>query len=361
MKILERSIKAGEDLDPLRTSTHHPPAPSSPRKSPSKSKRGQKVPDGRDVQEEDGPTVHDLHSQQLTDSDVHQLAVQLEVSRDSIVAAEYCMALLSDESLTKELYSEELITTCLSTVKNQLTMVVYPFVEGSGVGGAASPQLDCLLHYTHSNCGELRRLLTELFQALTAALPCINSLFSADGISMSDAIIIQAVYIATGPFFVVESAESDTKSKRENVVLSSTLGSRAMRGLRLDALSIIQSVFANHEDQRSWIIEKILSSLIQLSNSHKKAGQFRLCDSRSIRTVCAKDSQNSSKLCPAKSGQHDGKAKRYHFDKQDVEEIQLYMSNLDSATNAAKTIVLFNLTQRSGKGKLTKNSNKVEY
>jgi cohesin loading factor subunit SCC2 len=99
MKILERSIKPGEDLDPLRTSTHHPPAPL----SPSKSKKGQKVPaDGIDVQEGDGPTVHDSHPQQLTDSDVHELAVQLEVSRDSILAAECCMALLSGESLTKQ-------------------------------------------------------------------------------------------------------------------------------------------------------------------------------------------------------------------------------------------------------------------
>lgn len=99
MKILERSIKAGEDLDPLRNSTHHPPAPS----SPSKSKKAQKVSaDSIDVQEEDSSTVHDSHSQQLTDSDVHELAVQLEVSRDSILAAECCMALLSGEGLTKQ-------------------------------------------------------------------------------------------------------------------------------------------------------------------------------------------------------------------------------------------------------------------
>ncbi|KAG6372819.1 sister chromatid cohesion C-terminus-domain-containing protein [Boletus reticuloceps] len=405
MKILERSIKAGEDLDPLRTSTHHPPPPS----SPSKSKKGHKVPaDGIDVHE-DRPTVHDSHPQQLTDSDVHQLTVHLEVSRDSILAAECCMALLSGEGLTKQLYSEELITTCLSTVKNQLTMVVYPFVEGTGVSGATSPQLNCILRYTHSSCGELRRLLTELFQALAAALPRINSLFSADGVSMSDAIIIQAVYIAIGPFFVVESAESDTKGKRENVVLS-TLGNSAMRGLRLDALSIIRSVsiplipefnqvdlfkvFANHEDQRSWIIEEILSSLIKLSNSHKKAGQFRLRDGRSIRTVSAlllqlvqtsaRDvriaARNISKTRQNRALRNQDstteKAKDVVFDEQDVEEIQLYMSGLDSANNAAKTIVLF-LTQRylrvpyplayihhlprSGKGKLTKNSNEAEY
>lgn len=42
------------------------------------------------------------------------------------------------------------------------------------------------------------------------------------------------------------------------------------------------------------------------------------------------------------------------------QEIQLYMSGLESATKAAKTIVLF-LTQRAGKAKATKNSNEAEY
>ena len=42
------------------------------------------------------------------------------------------------------------------------------------------------------------------------------------------------------------------------------------------------------------------------------------------------------------------------------QEIQLYMSGLESATKAAKTIVIF-LTQRSGKAKATKNSNEAEY
>jgi cohesin loading factor subunit SCC2 len=59
---------------------------------------------------------------------------------------------------------------------------------------------------------------------------------------MSDTIIIQAVYIAIGPFFVVEPAMSDSyKLKKENVVLS-TLGKSALRGLRLDALSLIRNV-----------------------------------------------------------------------------------------------------------------------
>jgi cohesin loading factor subunit SCC2 len=64
-------------------------------------------------------------------------------------------------------------------------------------------------------------------------------------------------------------------------------------------------IFANHGDQRKWIIEEILSSLIKLSDTKQKAGQFRyvralkpalsllsiiihsLRDGRSIRTVSA--------------------------------------------------------------------------
>jgi cohesin loading factor subunit SCC2 len=116
---------------------------------------------------------------------------------------------------------------------------------------------------------------------------------------MSDTIIIQAVYIAIGPFFVVDgggdggdgAGGAGGKGKKDNIVLR-TLGKSAMRGLRLDALSLIRSVswqfsvyywltgfvcqiFANHEDQRSWIIEEILTSLIKLSDTKQKAGQFR--------------------------------------------------------------------------------------
>lgn len=120
-------------------------------------------------------------------------------------------------------------------------MILYPFVEAVGIGGLSSPQLQRLHSNNHPHSGDLRRLLSELFQAVSAVLPRINVLFSGENIVMSDAIIIQTVYIAIGPFFVVESGEGDLKGKKENIVLN-TLGNSAMRGLRLDALSVIRSV-----------------------------------------------------------------------------------------------------------------------
>lgn len=117
LKILERGIKAGEALDPLRASVHVPHADkmASPRK-PKKSPRAQKVASkDRDVThsgslsvpEEDVPE-YELETdstdmpQELTESDIHDLSKQLEIARDSILAVECCVALLSGEGLTKQ-------------------------------------------------------------------------------------------------------------------------------------------------------------------------------------------------------------------------------------------------------------------
>lgn len=319
-------------------------------------------------------------------------------------------------------------------------MVVYPFVEGTGVGGAASPQLTCLLRYTHSSCGELRRLLTELFQALAAALPRINSLFSADGISMSDAIIIQAVYIAIGPFFVVESSESEAKGKRENVVLS-TLGNSAMRGLRLDALSIIRSVsvslildlaelipsrfllttktnghgslkkFSRHLSSCPIVTRKLDSSGSSSFNNRVASLTLprSLRDGRSIRTVSAlllqlvqtsaRDVRTAARRI-SKTRQNrvlrnqdntTDKVKDVIFDEQDVEvrktghaafrvlmapgdttlhvrprlgyqcrENDCSLSDAKVGSSPVSVCILHHFS-RSGKGKLTKNSNEAEY
>ena len=124
-------------------------------------------------------------------------------------------------------------------MKNQLEMVIYPFVESTG-----EPRSRLLRYVVQpssrgSNC---RQQLAELFQALEAALPRINDLVNADRLAMSEGIIIQVVYIAIGPFFVIEhGSENEGKGKKESAVLN-TLGGSAMRGLRLDALALIRSV-----------------------------------------------------------------------------------------------------------------------
>jgi cohesin loading factor subunit SCC2 len=210
--------------------------------------------------EKDMVVDEEVQPQELTNSDFDKLTQVLDTARDSILAADCCIALLGSDRLPKQvsqislfsngtadvskLYSEELITTCLSTIKNQLTKVVYPFVEASGDIGNHQPLLlQHLVKNTSTTSRDHRRQLSETFQALSAVIPRINNLVSAELVVMSDTIIIQAVYIAIGPFFVVDSGgDGDKKGKKDNIVLS-TLGKSAMRGLRLDALSLIRSVW----------------------------------------------------------------------------------------------------------------------
>ncbi|KAJ7903762.1 hypothetical protein B0H14DRAFT_2666173 [Mycena olivaceomarginata] len=317
------------------------------------------------------------------------LARALETARDSIFAAECCLALLGAGRLTKQLYSEELITSCLSAVKNQLTKVIYPFVEASA--SIAAPGTSAILAHT-LRTGAHKHPLSELFQALAAVLPRLSTLVGAEAVAMSDAIIIQGVYIAIGPFFVVDAGEEgagagakkEGKGKERESVVIRTFGKSAMRGLRLEALGLIRTIFANHDDQRDWIIEEILTSLIKLSDTKQKAGQFRLRDGRSIRTVSAlllqlvqtsahdvrikatdiaKERHNKVLLRRQESfseSQSQTIVAEDFLDQEDLAEIRLYKSGLDSAKKAAKKIILF-LNQRSGKGKATKNSNEAEY
>ncbi|OBZ71396.1 Protein rad9 [Grifola frondosa] len=310
--------------------------------------------DARSGEEEIEPDTNESPTQQVTDADLENLTKLLDIARDSVLAADCCITLLGSDRLTKQLYSEELITACLTTIKNQLTRIVYPFVEASCDVFGHVPILLRRIVQPSSRDSSHRRQLAEIFQAISSVVPRINDLICADAMAMSEGIIIQAVYIAIGPFFVVD-ADGDGKGKKENAVLS-TLGNSAMRGLRLDALSLIRGIFANHEDQRPWIIEEILASLIKLSDSKQRAGQFRLRDGQSIRTVSAlllqlvQTSAHDVRIgartlhkarqqifALRKQDNFDEKIKEPFLDDKDIEEI------------------------RSGKSKVTKNTNEAEY
>ncbi|KAF7365521.1 Sister chromatid cohesion protein [Mycena venus] len=384
LKILERSVKSGEDLDPFAGAAavgQPASAPTSPKK-PSKKAKGKqrsKSHSGDEAEPEETEVDAGAGPVALTDLDHAKLARALETARDSIFAADCCLALLGAGRLTKQLYSEELITACMSAVKNQLTKVIYPFVEASA---SAVPASEILQHTIRT--GAHKHLLSETFQALSAVLPRLSTLVNAETVAMSDSIIIQAVYIAIGPFFVIDAGEEGGGKKEKETAVIRTFGKSAMRGLRLDALSLIRAIFANHDDQRDWIIEEILTSLIKLSDTKQKAGQFRLRDGRSIRTVSAlllqlvqtsahdvritatdiaKARHNKNLLRRQESfseSQSQTLVVEEFLDEQDLAEIRLYKSGLDSAKRAASKIIIF-LTQRSGKGKATKNSNEAEY
>ncbi|CAE6465375.1 unnamed protein product [Rhizoctonia solani] len=376
LKILGRSVTKGEDLDPFNSSAGSI-VPGSPVKPKLKGKKKGKVNTEEDIEAEG-----DKEDTELTEEDFEKLGRVLEVAKEAVIAADCVLAFLSTDKLPKQLYSEDLINSCLSVVKSQLSSIIYPYVEtSSDVHGHSPPLLLYVAQGTSDLAIQHRKLLGEIFQTLNAVLPRITALANH---GISETMVIQAVFIGIGPFFVVEVvSEKGLKADKKNggriQVLDILGGPTSMRGLRLTALGLVRALFAAYESQRSWIVEEILGSLIKLPDMKLKAGQFKLRDGATIHVVSAllfqlvqtsahdvrihaqklarkrREAIADAKLSSLVEG---GKAPL--LDEHDREEIHLYLNGLESATKTAKTIVLF-LTQRSGKNKNTKSTNEAEY
>lgn len=186
LKILERNVSLGEDLDPFageaasgradagldaspnkkaggakakkpkaKTKSAKGAAPEGTRRSSSRGRSGS-APAGETSETEGDAAANE--SQDVTDDQLYKLGEDIEKARISVIAAGCCIGLLAADALSKQvgpstvlfhverltdyvlqLYSEELIMLCVSTIKNQLTKLVYPFIEGlSDVHGSSS-------------------------------------------------------------------------------------------------------------------------------------------------------------------------------------------------------------------------------
>jgi len=123
LKLLERNVRAGEDVDPFPSpsgnagfsATHASKSVSPQKKSPkkpAKSKKNErrsksKTPGGEEGEAEDGDGTGGGHAeeQELTEGDFDNLTRVLDIARDSILAADCCIALLGSDRLTKQVCS----------------------------------------------------------------------------------------------------------------------------------------------------------------------------------------------------------------------------------------------------------------
>jgi cohesin loading factor subunit SCC2 len=104
LRMLERSVKAGEDSDPLVTAQSQPVAPP---KSPSKKAKTKKTDERRSKSKTPHPDEsieieEETRPEQVTSVDIQALLRSLEVAKDSVYAADCCLALLSSDRLTKQ-------------------------------------------------------------------------------------------------------------------------------------------------------------------------------------------------------------------------------------------------------------------
>lgn len=112
LKILDRSVKAGEDIDPfphahvssLSSSTKSSPKKPSNKKN-SKPRKGERRSRSATPKQGDNLAEDEYRAGSLTvatDADIDKLSTQLDAARDSIFAADCCIALLGSDRLPKQ-------------------------------------------------------------------------------------------------------------------------------------------------------------------------------------------------------------------------------------------------------------------
>lgn len=113
LKILERSVKGGEDIDPFGSASAEK-RKTSPMKSPTKAdakgakkKAPKSKGKGKDGETTNGAPEHDAMEVEeagdaLTDQDFQKLEKLLEIANESVLAADCCVALLAADKLPKQ-------------------------------------------------------------------------------------------------------------------------------------------------------------------------------------------------------------------------------------------------------------------
>lgn len=142
LKILERSVKMGHDVDPFETASMPPSdtVHSSPKKRQAKDgqPRGE-TPKSFDDQVA-GPSVNVSDPDDQSDVNFAALEKCLDAARDSIIAANCCISLLSSDRLPKQVSSSvfqriHANSSCVALLRGTHQLVLHRGEEPAGHGG----------------------------------------------------------------------------------------------------------------------------------------------------------------------------------------------------------------------------------
>ncbi|WRT63186.1 uncharacterized protein IL334_000089 [Kwoniella shivajii] len=329
-------------------------------------KKDQKLPNPTD-ENEDGIT--------LSDDVLQGHEIVLRRARDGVAASECVLVLLDSEGLSKQMYSEDLLTTSVSIVKDQMEKVIFPVIEGLAGEKISSSYLSHIVQAesTSSKKGKSKTLspyfshpsLSAIAVSIISAIPRLTSMISKSHLAFSDSLVIQTVYLTIGPLFINEPVSKKGKS---NVGVKEAGG--VMKGLKMEALGCLRGAFARYEDQRQWIVEEILSSLVRIPEQNHVQNRFELSNGKFIHTISALLLQliqasaygTISKIRKIHSSAEEAEMMGVPENKADPheEEARICTETIENALRSARIVAGY-LVQKSTTTKATKTSHDTEY
>ncbi|KAG0348789.1 Sister chromatid cohesion protein 2 [Podila humilis] len=179
------------------------------------------------------------------------------------------LVILGSQGLQQHLFLEELVLNTLNVVKSFVEKFLAPALEHSKddsstvMGHSTFKLISCtpalkqrVVSLVGSTC-EISALLRK---------SCLNEL--------SEGIVVKLVYIALSLFFIDSSSEM-------------IVGQTEAESLKQAGSSLLRLLYSRYQNQRMWILEEILSSLVKLPHGKKVSRGYRLRDGSKIHASSA--------------------------------------------------------------------------
>jgi cohesin loading factor subunit SCC2 len=132
-RMLDKTMRDAEEVDPFPSSGRKAVVAGNP--SPKKKKGGKKAKDGQDL--EASPSLD------MTEEELEKGSLTLRIMKTAAASAVCCLTILDSKTMPKQvsqyyprmlltiqLYSEDLLLSAVKTVRDQMTKVIFPVVEG---------------------------------------------------------------------------------------------------------------------------------------------------------------------------------------------------------------------------------------
>ncbi|KAJ9093623.1 hypothetical protein QFC20_007082 [Naganishia adeliensis] len=215
----------------------------------------------------------------------------LEKLGGGVSAAGICLSILATGELPKQLYSEDLLITCMDTVRKAVEHVVLPFIEAlSNQQAITSHALAYIINNLHSQDSvKVQSHLANLVAESSTCLTHLANLVCNVDFPLPDGMIFKMSSLSIKIVFSTEPPEGKEATAMIKTALSSALGGRAgLKSFKAGAMNVMKALFPRQSaEQRDSIIDEILSSVFKVAEMKKAQTHIRLRNGQSIHFISA--------------------------------------------------------------------------
>ncbi|GAB7346838.1 hypothetical protein MBLNU459_g1926t1 [Dothideomycetes sp. NU459] len=198
--------------------------------------------------------------------DPHEWLGSIAAGEQGLIASKTLLRIMTAGREEKQLYSEDTLRSLMDNLSHVVETCIIPIVEMRSCGDTAD---------TFKIAASKQKVLIPILTACTRVLKLLGDLvYKTD---VDESAITTAEYICKTLVFV-ENATSEKDS---------ALGVQRFEVVRRTAMDVLAKVFARYPEQRQFIFDEILTSLVKLPVGRQSARQFKMADAKPIQLVSA--------------------------------------------------------------------------